>query len=320
VEGAEKLALLGLLAVLASASYFLIEPARYAPVSRKFVFSSAATATMFLIIAGAIGPRLIPAQISDPRIASLQKYESLTGMERTGTCYLEDWTTNKHSECFSYNDRKQVALVWGDSLANQYVYGWKGAAPESVALLQANAAGCFPTFNPIFKQFEFCDALADRVRSFVAANHPSLLIISADWVGYSKRIGGGPMISNLKQTIAAAGVPVVVIGPSVQFKGRLPSILIRSYAQGGSLPASADVTIAGLSELDREMKSAFSIIEGVTYVSAMDAVCPNRVCPLLIDGDAPLTWDHGHLTDEGSNYAADKMAPAIFSQRVASPR
>ena len=320
VEGIEKLVLLGLLATLASASYFLVErPARYIPMSRKLVFASAVAATALLIVVGTIGPRMIDMGVSDSRIARLQKYEALTGMERPRSCFAEDWASNRHPECFSYNEEKQVALVWGDSLADHYVHGLKGAAPEDVALLQANAAGCFPTFHAIFKQYEFCDGLADRVRDFASAHRPSLLIISADWVGYTRRAGTAAIIANLKKTIAAAGVPVVLIGPSIQFKGRLPSILMRSYALGRPSPSSTDVMIADLTDLDHEMKSAFANVESVTYVSVLDAVCSKQVCPLLVENDAPLTWDHGHLTDEGSNHAVGKMFSRIFSRKVAEP-
>ncbi len=109
--------------------------------------------------------------------------------------------------------------------------------------------------------------------------------MSADWWGYSREAGTEKFIASLKATVAAVRVPVVLIGPSAQFKGWLPSILGRAYARSGKLPASRDIMVDDLAKLDREMKAALSSIEGVTYISALDTICPNEDCPLVVGAD-----------------------------------
>jgi peptidoglycan/LPS O-acetylase OafA/YrhL len=315
----EKLLLILLLAGAATASYLLIErPARTAPVRRGTVFASAACATVILLIAGALGSRVIGTTPQDASIAALQAYE--TYMEkRTGTCFSEDWPRNSHPECFVTKDTGQTLLLWGDSLADHYMAGLTSVAPSDVQVLQANAAACYPSFSKAIKQYEFCDSLANTVQSFIQSEPPALVIISADWLGYSKRLGFSTMVADLKSTIAAIGVPVVLIGPSVQFKGRLPSILTRAKLRGDGPPASLDIMAEGLTELDGDMMRAFRDVEALSYVSVLNAICPKGGCPLMIGHDIPLTWDHGHLTRAGSEYAAHELAGAIFAERVASP-
>ena len=48
------------------------------------------------------------------------------------------------------------------------------------------------------------------------------------------------------------------------------------------------------------MKAALPAQAKFSYISVVDAVCPARQCPLTVDGGIPLSWDHAHLTAEGS--------------------
>jgi hypothetical protein len=59
------------------------------------------------------------------------------------------------------------------------------------------------------------------------------------------------------------------------------------------------------------MKAALPAQEKFAYVSVVDAICPSRHCPLTIDGGIPLSWDHAHLTAEGSAYVMDRLVPML---------
>jgi hypothetical protein len=50
------------------------------------------------------------------------------------------------------------------------------------------------------------------------------------------------------------------------------------------------------------MKEAMAGFDRLSYVSVVDAICPKRKCPLTTAENLPLTWDHAHLTAEGSSY------------------
>ncbi len=310
----EKILLIVALISVSYASYRFIElPARTILASSRRVFAYTASATAAGILLAIIGASTSFTETFDSKVATLKSYERLTGMERERSCFAEDWTSTNHPECFMQETSKPAILLWGDSLADHYMPGMESAISRA-KLLQANAAGCFPTFFHPVKQYGFCDKLATRVRAFVQTSSPSLVIISADWVGYSQRMGLGPMIADLKSTVAAIGVPVVLIGPSIQFKGRLPAMLLRAAMRNIEPLSANEFMIEGLFDLDENMKAALSSTPNLSYVSSLAVTCPAGVCPLIVDNGAPITWDHGHLTAEGSRYVIRGLAPAIFGR------
>jgi len=102
----------------------------------------------------------------------------------------------------------------------------------------------------------------------------------------------------------------VLIGPAVQFRARLPSMLMRAH-QRNIDPAPEDFVLPNIFSLDQMMKAALPAHNGFSYVSVVDAVCPARQCPLTLEGGIPLAWDHAHLTAEGSVYVVDRLVPML---------
>jgi hypothetical protein len=121
------------------------------------------------------------------------------------------------------------------------------------------------------------------------------------------------MIADLRQTIAKLGdlgIPVVLLGPAVQFRARLPSMLMRAHLRKVDA-RSDDFVLPDIFALDQNMQAALPAHDKFSYVSVLDAVCPARQCPLTVDGGIPLSWDHAHLTAEGSSYVMDRLAPML---------
>jgi hypothetical protein len=59
------------------------------------------------------------------------------------------------------------------------------------------------------------------------------------------------------------------------------------------------------------MRAALPKADGFSYISVVDAICPEQHCPPTIDGDIPLSWDHAHLTAEGSVYVMQRLVPLL---------
>jgi len=59
------------------------------------------------------------------------------------------------------------------------------------------------------------------------------------------------------------------------------------------------------------MRTALPARDGFSYVSVLDAVCPDRQCPVTAGGGVPLSWDHAHLTAEGSDYVTAGLLPRL---------
>jgi hypothetical protein len=58
------------------------------------------------------------------------------------------------------------------------------------------------------------------------------------------------------------------------------------------------------------MKALITDAPGISYVSILDAVCPNRKCPVFAGG-VPLSFDQAHLTAEGSALVINRIAPQL---------
>ena len=117
----------------------------------------------------------------------------------------------------------------------------------------------------------------------------------------------------VKKTIAAltqSGARVVLAGPAVQFRSELPSMLIRAHLRGVEARPD-DFVLPDIFALDERMRAALPDSEQFTYLSVLDAVCPNRQCPISLGGGVPIAWDHAHLTTEGSDYVMGKVVPKL---------
>jgi len=202
-------------------------------------------------------------------------------------------------------------LLWGDSLAAHYSLGLSEQLEGSAHLMQATEPACMATLSdqgPIA-----CRNFAQQMRSFFRDHRPDLVLISGDWPEYARPPKFDGMIGDLKNTIAAlegAGIRVIVLGPAIQFKSRLPSILVRAHLRGVD-PRPDDVLLPDIFDLDQKMKSMLSSTDRFSYVSVLDAVCPNRQCPLTLAGAIPIAFDHAHLTAEGSRYVVEKLVPKL---------
>ena len=91
-------------------------------------------------------------------------------------------------------------------------------------------------------------------------------------------------------------------------------MLLRAQV-GGTEVRADDVVLPDIFPLDRMMQAALPAHDGFSYVSVLGAVCPERQCPLTIDGGIPLSWDHAHLTAEGSSYVTARLLPKFGLQK-----
>jgi peptidoglycan/LPS O-acetylase OafA/YrhL len=285
--------------------------------TRRAAFRIAGLATVVLLAGSAGG--IVTAQTSsdvDRAAMSLDVYDSydVRPIYRAGVCFRYDGGAVDEAICLGAVAGKQNVLLWGDSYAAQYYHGLiRAIDPERVNLLQADQAACMPTSSAASQGYPACHSFAAHMSAYFRDHKPDLVIMAADWLEYARPPRFDGMISNIKQTIArlnGAGVPVVLIGPAVQFRARLPSMLMRAHLRNID-PAPEDFVLPDIFSLDRMMKAALPAHDGFSYVSVVDAVCPARKCPLTVEGGVPLAWDHAHLTAEGSVYVADRLAPML---------
>jgi peptidoglycan/LPS O-acetylase OafA/YrhL len=284
--------------------------------TRAAAFRLAAVGTIALLVASAGGlglDRILPDR--DPLAEKLDVYNSYdtTAVYRDGTCFSPaDGVFG--DACLGVAAGKTNVLLWGDSFAAHYFHGLnKLADPGTTNIMQATQAACMPTFDADVQFHPACRRFAAEMRTFLASHKVDLVVMSADWLEYGRSPRFAGMIADIRKTVAqlnAEGVRVVLMGPSVQFRARLPSMLIRARLRDVDARAD-DVVLPDIFAVDQAMHAALPAKANFSYVSVVDAVCPERQCPLMAGEGVPLAMDHAHLTAEGSVYVMERLLPML---------
>jgi peptidoglycan/LPS O-acetylase OafA/YrhL len=319
LDAGDKVALFALTVAISWSSWRFVEQpfrARRLAPTRAVAFRIAGVSSAILLAAG-LGGTFLSQTPSDADRAALQleSYNSydFRPLYRSGSCFSPGGD-RLDAGCLALATGKINVLLWGDSLAAHYFPGLsKTADPLAVNIMQATQAACMPTFNAAAQGTASCRSFASQMDAFFGDRKPDLVLLSADWLEYARPPRFDGMIADLRQTIAnlnGPGIRVVLLGPAVQFRSRLPSMLMRAHLRGVDARAD-DFVLPDIFALDEKMKSALPGSEKFSYVSVVDAICPARQCPLVIDGGIPLAWDHAHLTAEGSVYVMDRLVPML---------
>ena len=284
--------------------------------TRRAAFGIAGAGTAVLLAASlagiGFGNTATEADRSAERLDAYNNY-GYQPLYRYGSCFVQSFAAFD-DKCLAMAQGKSNVLLWGDSLAAHYFHGLeKTADKQRVNILQATQAACMPTLAAASQGVASCRQFAARMETFFAENKPDLVIMSADWGEYARGSRFDGMIADLRQTVArltAAGMRVVLLGPPVQFRSRLPSMLMRAELRHAELRAD-DFVLPDIFAFDARMREALPPRDKFAYVSVVNAVCPARQCPLTIGEDVPLAWDHAHLTAEGSEYVIERIAPLL---------
>jgi peptidoglycan/LPS O-acetylase OafA/YrhL len=285
--------------------------------TRAAAFRLAGAASVALLAASAIGffAGRMPSE-TDQVAQRLEAYDTydVRSLYRTGTCFGPPNVTFGAS-CVSSAPGMPNWLLWGDSFGAQYFHGLHAfTASHAVNLMQATQPACMPTFNAAAQGHISCRDFAERMETFFRNHKVDLVVMAADWLEYGRGQRFDGMIADLKRTIARlsdAGIAIALLGPAVQFKARLPSMLVRAHLRGIE-PRADDFVLSDIFAFDTRMKAALAPSAKFSFISVVDAVCPARQCPITVAGDIPLAWDHAHLTAEGSVYVMGKVGPLLY--------
>jgi len=318
LDATDRAALFALTVAISYLSWrFVEQPFRYRSLAptRSAAFRLALVSSFVLLIASAAGYAISRTpSATDEAAGRFDAYNAydFAALYRSGSCFNPPSGTFDDA-CLAPVAGKINVLLWGDSLAAHYVYGLtKTVDAEKLHVLQATQPACMPTLNAAAQFLAICRDFDSQMISYFRDHKPDLVIMSADWLEY-KRLSADAMIADLRTTISSlnqAGIRVALIGPSLQVRSRLPSMLARARLRGVEA-RSEDVLLPDVFSFDRVMQAALPDTEGFHYISVVNAVCPQRQCPLTADGDVPLAWDHAHLTAEGSVYVAARLVPLL---------
>ncbi len=224
---------------------------------------------------------------------------------REGSCFL----TTKHDDlrffdadrCLTIKAGVPNVLILGDSHAADLWPGLNSAFPN-VNFLQATASGCRPSLNAIGAAR--CTKLINYVfHKFLPNNRVNMVILSARW-----EEADAEDVALTAAAISLMTDRVLVVGPTPEYRRPLPMLLAQS-AEGSEQEYANSFRSPDIEQIDRSFSHQMAKSK-IEYLSLLDLLC-NPLCKVLVS-DAPLQFDSGHLTVEGSTY----LAPFILDSYV----
>jgi peptidoglycan/LPS O-acetylase OafA/YrhL/lysophospholipase L1-like esterase len=315
---AVRAGLLGLSFVLAYLTYRFIErPVRFAADSR---WTAPRLLGVMAIVAmagmGCAALNGLPQRLSD-QVRSYLTYEYNFGIDaRVGSCWLNEKSPadGYAANCVDLVPAElPLVVVWGDSHAARFFPGLREVEPHAFRLAQFTRDSCPPVLN---FGYDNCARANDVIEQKIRVLRPDTVILFAVWNHYNGGDRADEFFSKLLATIRAltqAGVRhVIVMGPAPQWTNALPDNVALQFVKAGvhTVPSRTYFNFdADLFKTDANLRSRLAGLPGVTYFSALDAMCNAEGCLTTVNGraDGLTSWDYGHLTTPGAAYLARKL-------------
>lgn len=228
---------------------------------------------------------------------------------RQGTCFLNfDQNFNEFAKCDTKPaHHEQAVLLWGDSHAAHLYPGYKAAFGQHFNIMQRTASGCPPILGLEIPDKPHCKEINSKMLSVIRDTHPTRVVLSAVWTNYD--------LAKLDDTvlrIRALGVTNIdLIGPVPQWVDVLPKQLYAYFKNfvPHVIPYRMNF---GLNEnfvsVDYILNRKASRLH-INYISPKDILCDANGCLTRLGetGETLTAWDHGHLTNAGSEYLVSKF-------------
>lgn len=160
-------------------------------------------------------------------------------------------------------------------------------SPYSVVATEAESAECERSNEK---------ALSDPVLA-----QATVIVLAARWKGWSV----GRLAAVVEYLRNRYDVPIVVVGPTVEFKGAVPDIARKHGRVDGLNEFAASFEDGSRREVNAALAEAAAAL-GVAYVDKFAALC-DEICPILLPGDVILAFDYGHWPPPAARYFAGRM-------------
>jgi len=313
-----KAALMTVAILLATLSWYFVErPFRRKTGStdkhKNSILMAGGASMLALAAAGSLLPPVLQAALPlSPATGQTLAYLA-DSPERFmhGPCFLTPESVGAaafdFASCLSISPGQKNVLILGDSHAAHLRPGLSAEFPH-IHFLQATAVGCKPLVSS--QGAARCTTLRDQViDQWLPLHRVDTIVVSARW-SRSDIAAFAATAGRLKEYADR----VVMLGPTPEYDRPLASLLAWEQQQGlheGSFargflrpgPAPLDATLAAL-----------ALPAGVSYVSSYQAFCQPE-CRVRTVAGAPMQFDYGHLTREGSAVLAQALAGHLAGLR-----
>jgi hypothetical protein len=279
---------------------------------RRAVLPGAVLATLVVAAAGAMlalsaglpsrfspQARAVAAYIDNDPVDSSNQYRNGTCFITSAAATLRDYPIDV---CLPDKPREDGILVLGDSHAAAL---WWGLAHvfSNANVMQATAAGCKPVLEQRPRQFASCTEIMDYIlKTYLPTHRVAAILIAAHWDD-----GDIPSIGETMIWLRHRDIPVILLGPIVQYDSSLPRLLAMSLSQNDpQLPKRHMVTY--VAALDNQLATLSHDVWHVPYISMFKLFCADEICTEYAAPNVPLQSDYGHLTKAGSVLAARRIS------------
>jgi hypothetical protein len=255
-----------------------------------------------VLAAGGLPRRFTPEAV---RLAAYLDHNPALDL-RSGRCFLHSRTRFEDFEsglCLRRTAGRPTYMLIGDSHADHLYPGLRDAYGANADVLQATATGCKPLLADEGGATPCAQMTRFIYEDYLRNHRVDLLVISARW-GAEDLPDIAATVSGLK----ARGIHAVLIGPTPEYDFRLPRLLAR-VANGGTHVVARDHLLPEYRALDGKLRRVIEASSGA-YVSPYQALCNDAGCDALA-GNAPLFYDTGHLTRQGSILLVSRLKGEI---------
>ena len=209
--------------------------------------------------------------------------------------------------CLSAPPGKRRILLIGDSHANMF-HPALADLPDA-AVLEATHAACEPDWalSPQGAGSP-CGRLLASALAKMEKNPPDLVVVSWQW----RRVVPENMAA-LGRRLARLNAPIVLIGPTPEYRVRVPKLLAAARERGEpNLPQRyLSPYLWTTDERVEPIARQFAV-----YLSPRKVMCEERRCSGWIGGQ-PSYYDRQHLTEDGARLLLQRMVAEQVSPSTA---
>ena len=289
---------------------------RRATMGRSALVGVSAGCMAALAIAGAIAhanhgwPSRFPgiASVSDSPQYAAEAQDVQWQQFRSGSCFADDVAVWSKERCFLSRHAGVNALLWGDSFAASYAYGFFRNERSHLDVLEYTSPSCPPIAGYQAASRPQCTPFNDNVADVIRRYQISTVIMAANWSVYLKR--GKMRFDDIEQTVRylrGLGVRVILIGQSPLFPFAYPDeYFFRTFGtEQADRAYYAPLDVAP--DMNRRMAN---IGGGGTFFDPLALLCHGTGC-VFKQGRLYLFYDYGHYTHYGSRKVVNALLDAM---------
>jgi peptidoglycan/LPS O-acetylase OafA/YrhL len=213
-------------------------------------------------------------------------------------CFVDVVTDWGDDRCFLTRDGNSNALLWGDSFAAAYAYGFYARDDLKLNVLEYASPDCPPIIGYRAASRPQCSTFSQNIVDVVRRHAITTVIIAANWDAYVRRRKlTYEDIANTVSDLKRLGLRVIVIGQTAVFSFAYPDeYFFQTY---GLAQASRDYTAPVYIDpnVNRRLEH---IVRADAFFDPLKSLCDGTAC-VFKRGGSYLFRDFGHYTNFGSS-------------------